>query len=159
MNKQLVVACMLSSIPSVARAANEPLNNPLSPVFSTVPAFIAGFMKVIVMISLPVVAVYLVYAGYLYVYARGRGAELGTAHANIIGTLKGAALILGGWAIAVLIWGTLAPLLNLGGGTSSSGAGGAAPAFNNGAIQTLDGRAITPDPMRTTDQYGTQYSI
>lgn len=139
---------MFLATPMIAFAASEQqLQNPLNSAFSSVPAFIAGFMKVIVMLSLPVVAVYLVYAGYLYVYARGRGAELSTAHANIIGTLKGAALILGGWAIAVLIWGTLAPLLNLGGtGPNGNGSGGSAPTFNGGAIQTLDGGTIRSDP-------------
>ena len=59
-----------------------------------------------------VAAVFIVYAGFLYVKARGNKSELEQAHETIKWTLVGAAVILGASVIAALIGGTIEQLKN-----------------------------------------------
>jgi hypothetical protein len=140
-----VAVTLMASMPLFVFAAGEKLNNPLNATYSSVPGLIAGFMRVVVMIALPAIALFLVYAGLMYVSARGNHAKITTAHANFKYTIIGATLLLGGWAFALMIWGTLGPLLGVGtGGTGGSG-GSNAPGFQGGAIQTLDGQPIRVD--------------
>lgn len=68
---------------------------------------IAGLVKTIlegaIKILIPVVALAIIYSGFLFVAARGNVEKLKTAKQAITYSLIGAALILGAWAIAQMI--------------------------------------------------------
>jgi len=98
--------------------ADDKFPNPTS--FPDVQSFIAGFLKAVVILSLPVIALFIVIAGFKFLSARGKPTALGEARDNFKYVIYGAILILGAWALAVLIWGTVNPLINGG----SPGAGG-----------------------------------
>ena len=88
------------------------LGNPLNPSFSSIPNFIAGALRVMVELALPVLTLMIVYSGFLFVFARGNQEKLSTAKNNLMYVIIGAILILGAWVIATLISGTVMQLTN-----------------------------------------------
>lgn len=86
------------------------LNNPLNSNFSSVPAFIAGALKALAMIALPVITLFLVISGFLFITAQGNQQKLETAKKNFAYVIIGALLILGAWILATLIAGTISQL-------------------------------------------------
>ena len=98
---------------SIAAAqAQSQLNNPLNSQFSSIPNFIAGFLKVLVMVALPIISLFIVIAGFQFVLAQGNEEKLGKAKQNFLYVVLGATLILGAWVIATLIGGTVTQLTN-----------------------------------------------
>ncbi len=87
------------------------LCNPLNSNFSTIPAFIAGALKVLVMVALPIITLFLVVSGFMFIKARGNPSELTKAKENFLYVIIGALLILGAWVIATLIGGTVTQLV------------------------------------------------
>lgn len=75
---------------------------------------INGLIKIILIgvikIGIPLIAIMLVYTGFLYVMARGKPAAIETANQSLLYTLLGAAILLGSWAIAQLISNTVLQL-------------------------------------------------
>lgn len=87
------------------------LQNPLNDSFSSIPKFIAGALKVLVMVALPLLTLAFVYSGFLFIKAQGNPSQLGDAKNNFMYTVLGAILILGAWVIATLIGGTVSQLV------------------------------------------------
>ncbi|HEY4513446.1 MAG TPA: pilin [Candidatus Paceibacterota bacterium] len=54
-------------------------------------------------LGIPIVALAIVYSGFLFVFARGNTEKLTSAKKTLMYTLIGAAILLGSWAIAKLI--------------------------------------------------------
>lgn len=98
----------------LAHAATGEIPNPLNSAFSNIPNFIAGALKVLVMIALPIVTLFFVYAGYLFVRAQGKPEKINEAKKNFVYVVLGAILILGAWVIATLIGGTVTQLVGNG---------------------------------------------
>ena len=121
MKKILSIAVLsLVSCAQVSYAADK-FVNPSS--YPDIQSFIAGFLKAVVILSMPVIALFIVIAGFKFLSARGKPGALGEARDNFKYVIYGAILILGAWALAVLIWGTVKPLIN-GGGSSNGYIGG-----------------------------------
>ena len=78
------------------------LCNPLSSI-DNLPAFIQKFLEGIIKIGIPVVALAIVYSGFLFVSARGKPEELTKAKNALLYTVVGTAILFGSWAIAKLI--------------------------------------------------------
>ena len=97
---------------SVAFAAAGELNSPLNPSISSIPAFISTALKVLVMVALPIISLFIVYSGFMFVIARGNESMLSEAKKNFFFVIVGSILILGAWVIATLIGGTVAQLTN-----------------------------------------------
>ncbi|HEY4520159.1 MAG TPA: hypothetical protein VJH33_03990 [Candidatus Paceibacterota bacterium] len=87
------------------------LQNPLNQTFSSIPSFIAGVLRVIVMVALPLITLAFVYAGFLFVKAQGNSGKLDDAKRNFLYVVMGAILILGAWVLATLIGGTVSQLV------------------------------------------------
>lgn len=87
--------------------AQEGIKNPLNSNFSSVPAFIAGALKALALIALPIITLFLVISGFLFVTAQGNQQKLETAKKNFFYVIIGALLILGAWILATLIAGTV----------------------------------------------------
>lgn len=98
----------------LAQAAQDAmLKNPLSQEFQTIPRFIEGALKVMVMVALPIITVFLVYAGFQFVLAQGNQESLTKAKRNFLYVIIGALLIMGAWIIATLIGGTVTQLTSV----------------------------------------------
>ena len=102
----LLVSLFLLSM-TLTVEAQEGLKNPLNSSFSSVPAFIAGALKALALIALPIITLFLVISGFLFVTAQGNQEKLATAKKNFFYVIIGALLILGAWIIATLIAGTV----------------------------------------------------
>jgi hypothetical protein len=105
--------------PVYGAACENRICNPLNDAFSSVPGFVAGLVKVVVILALPIVALALVYAGFLFISARGKGDKLSIAKNNFQYVIIGATLILGAWVFASMLWGTIGQILQGSGGGSS----------------------------------------
>lgn len=107
-----MTALLISGVLCVAQIAFAENNGMLeSPVkFPDMASFIAGFMKAIVMISLPILSIAIVYSGFLFVVARGSEEGLSKAKTNFFYVIVGTILVLGAWTLATLIGGTVTQL-------------------------------------------------
>lgn len=72
--------------------------------------FVKHVLEGAIKIGIPVVAIAIIYSGFLYVTAMGNEEKLKTAHKAILYTLIGAVLLIGSWAIATLISDTVLSL-------------------------------------------------
>ena len=86
-------------------AGSGPLANPLN--FGSIPEFLAGALKALAMIALPIITLFLVISGFLFITAQGSEDKLKKAKLNFMYVIIGALLILGAWIIATLIAGTV----------------------------------------------------
>lgn len=89
-------------------ASTGSIENPLR--YSTISQFINGLLEAVVYIALPIISLFIVYAGFLFVTARGDAAQISKARNNFLYVVIGALLILGAWALAELIGGTIEQL-------------------------------------------------
>lgn len=85
--------------------------NPLKPEISSVAGFTSEFLRAVIFIVFPIAVVFIVYSGFLFVFAQGKPEELSKAKTNFFWTLVGVALLLGATALAALIKGTIDPIL------------------------------------------------
>jgi len=90
--------------------AHAQLQDPLNSSFSDIPSFIAGALKVLVIVALPIITLFIVISGFMFVLARGNESKLNEAKKNFLYVIIGALLILGAWVIATLIGGTVSQL-------------------------------------------------
>jgi len=108
-----VTACALA-FPSTVFAACDSgsgFDNPLKCSLSSVAGFTEGFLRAVVYIMFPIAVIFIVYSGFLFVVAQGKPDDLSKAKTNFFWTVIGVGLLLGAWALAVLIKGTIDPLL------------------------------------------------
>ncbi len=76
--------------------------NPIAPI-NTIQEFIQIFLQGVLRIGIPILALAIIYCGFLFVQAQGKPDELTKAKDTLLYTLIGAAILLGSWAIAILI--------------------------------------------------------
>lgn len=86
------------------------INNPI-PSITSIPDLIQTVLSGVIKIGIPVVALAIIYCGFLFVFARGNSEKLTKAREALLYTLIGAAILIGSWAIAQIISETV---LNLG---------------------------------------------
>ena len=84
--------------------------DPLGGKFPTIPIFIQTLLEGFLKIGIPIVALAIIYSGFLFVSARGNTEKLGKAKDSLMYTIIGAAILLGAWSIAKLISTTVAGL-------------------------------------------------
>ena len=100
--------------------ADTQLYNPVSR-FPDIQSLVVGILKVGVMLSLPVVGFFIVYAGFKFVTAGGNSGKIDEAKKNFTYVIYGTVLILGAWVLASLIAGTIQQIV------SGNGSGSPAP--------------------------------
>ncbi|OGG60054.1 hypothetical protein A3C86_03180 [Candidatus Kaiserbacteria bacterium RIFCSPHIGHO2_02_FULL_49_16] len=98
----------------IARADDKSstfLENPLRAEYSTIPTFIAGALKAVVIIALPIIVLFFVIAGFKFISAQGNPSALDEARKNFMWVVIGALLIMGAWVLATLIASTVSKLV------------------------------------------------
>jgi hypothetical protein len=83
--------------------------NPI-PRVTDVPGLIHTILTGALTVGIPVVALAIIYCGFLFVAARGNSEKLTKAKDALLWTLVGAAVLLGAWAIASMISATVTGL-------------------------------------------------
>ncbi len=86
------------------------LENPLREI-NSIQEFVTAFLKAVMYVGFPVAVLFVVYSGFLFVFAQGNSTELEKAKKNFFYTIIGVALFLGALALAKLIEGTINQLL------------------------------------------------
>lgn len=109
----IYVAAVIWSLPLIvaAQTTGGGIQNPLNSNYSTIPNFIAGVLRAMVQIGLPIVALFLLLAGYKFISAQGNSEKLGAARENFVYVIVGALLILGAWVLATLIGNTVTQIV------------------------------------------------
>ncbi len=88
--------------------AQTALQNPTQ--FNGIADLIAGALRAMVVVALPIISLFIVYSGFLFLTAQGSEEGLQKAKRNFLYVIIGATLILGAWVIATLIGGTVSQL-------------------------------------------------
>lgn len=77
------------------------LNNPLS--FNSIGGLIVGILNVLLIIAVPIVVFFIIYAGFSYVTAQGNPEKIKQASRSLTYAVIGAVLIFGAVAISQII--------------------------------------------------------
>jgi len=77
------------------------LGNPLT--FDKIPDLLLAVLNVIPVIALPIIVLYLIYAGFLYVAARGKPEELKQANQALTFGIIGGVIVAGSFAILQIV--------------------------------------------------------
>jgi hypothetical protein len=92
--------------PAFAQWAPKLLHNPAPGAGATMQDFVGLLIEIVQAVGIPILAVCLIYAGFLMVTASGNEAQVTKAKLWIFWTLVGALIILGAAAIANMVYGT-----------------------------------------------------
>lgn len=84
------------------------LENPIN--VDTLPELAVAILKIINLIGVPVVTLFLLWAGFLFVKAQGDSKALTTAKETLLWTVVGAAILLGSYVLAEAISGSIQEL-------------------------------------------------
>lgn len=79
-----------------------PITNPLTGVDS-IEELITVILRVMVQVGLPIIAIFIIYTGFLFVTARGNESKLEEAKKAFFWTIIGAAIVLGAFVISTAI--------------------------------------------------------
>lgn len=94
--------------PSNSNTTSVTIESPIGP--KTVDGFIKVVLEGVIKIGIPIIALAIIYSGFLFVAARGAPEKLKKAKDALLYTLIGAAILLGSWAIAQIISNTVLAL-------------------------------------------------
>ena len=83
--------------------------NPI-PKITSIPGLIHTILTGVLQVGIPIVALAVIYSGFLFVFARGNSEKLTEARKTLMYTLIGSAILLGSWAIAEMISSTVTGL-------------------------------------------------
>jgi len=110
---KIVLVAFVLALPvlSLAQIITDPNPPPTAPVkivnplknAETINGLIKTILEGVIKIGIPIIALAIIYCGFLFVSARGKPESLKKAKDTLIYTLIGAAILLGSWAIAQLI--------------------------------------------------------
>lgn len=113
----LAFAFLLPAISFASTVTGEPSDTGVSTTSAKIINPIKGidnindFIKIIlqgaIKIGIPIIALAIIYSGFLFVQARGNPEAIKEAKSALMYTLIGAAILLGAWAIAQLISNTI----------------------------------------------------
>jgi hypothetical protein len=92
--------------------AEAALNNPLGPEFGTIAGFVKGILGLVMYMGIPMIGLVLVYAGFKFLFARGKSDQISKAVFNIKWAILGIAIFLGAWALANLVDSTIKSIMN-----------------------------------------------
>jgi len=109
-----VVATLVLSFPFITRATSDStgpgnipikLENPL--VVNSLNDLLVAILNIVMVLMVPVIVFFIIYAGFLYVTARGNAEQVKSATRALTYAIIGAILIIGAFAIAQIIKATV----------------------------------------------------
>ena len=92
----------------------EGLLNPLasSGFGGGIPGFVKGILGIVMYIGIPFIGLILVYAGFKFLFARGKADQIKSATFNLQWIIIGIGVFLGAWALTILIDSTIKNILS-----------------------------------------------
>jgi hypothetical protein len=97
-----------STSTSTNPSADLTIHNPISA--TSINGFIKDVLIGLIKIGIPIIAIAIIYSGYMFVTAQGKPGDIEKAKSAFMYTLIGGAILLGAWAIAQLISDTVLSL-------------------------------------------------
>lgn len=97
------------STPNKVTGIDFKIKNPIN--VETIPQFIEIVLNAVLVMGIPIVALAIIYCGFLFVKARGNGEEIKKAKAAFMYTIVGAFLLLGAWVLAKAIGSTVKEII------------------------------------------------
>lgn len=93
---------------SFAFAGNDvaKIQNPIAGT-DTIQSFLGRIVPEVIKLGIPIVALAIIYSGFLFVKAQGNSEEITKAKDTLLYSLIGAAILLGAWAIAGAVFDTV----------------------------------------------------
>ncbi|HET8574874.1 MAG TPA: DUF6112 family protein [Candidatus Paceibacterota bacterium] len=95
--------------PSVLFAGAMTFENPLTSI-STLPDFIDALLTIVIQIAVPVIVIFIIISGFMFITAQGDTQKLTRARSAFVAVVIGAAIILGAKVLAHAIAQTIAQL-------------------------------------------------
>jgi hypothetical protein len=95
----------LLAVGTAHAAESQMLTDPLG--FKSISEFVAKVLDALVRIALPIISLFVVYSGFLFVWARGNKDQLEKAKLNFLWVIIGTLLILGASTLSKILEGTL----------------------------------------------------
>ncbi|MEK7621930.1 MAG: hypothetical protein AAB415_02010 [Patescibacteria group bacterium] len=86
------------------------ITNPLAGKADSIVGLLNVLLDIIIQIGIPVIAIFIVYSGFLFVKAQGNESKLSEAKQTLRYTVIGAAIVLGAKVISVVIETTIKSL-------------------------------------------------
>lgn len=100
-------------LPTVLLAADIPgpknlkLENPLGPETDTLIEFLTKILEIMLIFAIPIIVLFIIYAGFLYVTAQGDEGKIRTAHSALTWSVVGGVIILAAKLIVDVIQATV----------------------------------------------------
>lgn len=82
------------------------IQNPLNGI-NSVSDFIKKLLQAVIVIGVPIAALFIILAGFKFITAQGNSEQLATARTNFIHVVIGVGIFIGAWALSELIVATL----------------------------------------------------
>ncbi|MBP6925798.1 MAG: hypothetical protein KBC22_01925 [Candidatus Pacebacteria bacterium] len=86
------------------------LENPLAGNIDSIPALVKSLLNIVLIIGTPLVALAIIFAGFMLVAAQGNPEKLQKARQALLWAIVGGAVLLGAYVIAQAIGGTVEQL-------------------------------------------------
>lgn len=99
--------CTNSKVEAEDVVINATINNPIDPGLQDLPTFITKAIEIILIVGIPVIALAIMYSGFLFITAQGDSKKLEVAKRNFGYILIGALLMLGAFVISKAIVNTV----------------------------------------------------
>ena len=77
-----------------------------------IPDFLYAVLRIFVIIAVPIVIFFIIYAGFLYVTARGNAEQLKTAHTALLYAIIGGLIVVGATVIVGIVTNLVDAFLN-----------------------------------------------
>lgn len=90
--------------------AQTALQNPLQ--FNSIQDFLKGLLGALMNLGLPIIALVIIYSGFLFITAQGNSGKIETAKKNIFYVLIGTGIFLGAWALTGIVANTISLFRN-----------------------------------------------
>ena len=98
--KKTLLLIIVSVLPVVS-SAQKTLDNPIT--FPSITELLQAILNVVVIISMPIVALFIIYAGFMYVTGRGNPQKIQDATRALTYGVIGGVIIIGSFAILEII--------------------------------------------------------
>jgi len=104
-----LVAGAMTSIPPGPVTSNVKLINPMK--FDTIQDLLGALLTIVIVIAVPIIVFFIIYAGFLYVTARGNAEQVKQATNALTYAVIGGVLIIGAMAMVTIIKSIVAPFV------------------------------------------------
>lgn len=88
---------------NAAQGLRFSLVSPLDPSINSIEALLVAILNILIIISIPIIVFFVIYAGFMYVTAQGNQEKVKTATRSLTYAVIGAVLILGAVALTQII--------------------------------------------------------